>query len=435
MNKKVGTLALGGAALACFIALSGCVRVDRASLKEDAAKQWYKGVTHFHTLWSDGDAAPEVAVKWYTEARYDFVSISDHNILQTGEHWYPISTNKQGRLTLAKVQALRDEFGPDWVVVRENAEGQEMRLKTLEELQARFARPGFLVIPGEEITAKMSVHVNAVNIRERIAPAEGGSVVETLRKNLEAIEAHGHAHGVDVLAHINHPNWSGTITAEEIVEVGGERFFEVYNGHGGVRNWGDANQHIVSTDQLWDIILTLRLAQPGHTDRPMYAVATDDAHNWFYKGVGRAIPGRGWIAVLSKKLEAESLIAAMKRGEFYASSGVTVSQITVTPKSYSVWIQAEPGVTYKTQFVGTPKRTNTRGEPVLDKEGKPVRATRQYSPEVGKVLFETTANPAVYRFTGKEMYVRAKVTSSKLKANPFQEGDYEQAWLQPVVVK
>jgi len=434
MNKQLGTLALGGAVLACFVALSGCAHVDRASLKEDAGNRWYKGVTHFHTLWSDGDAAPEVAVKWYANARYDFVSISDHNILQTGEKWFAISTNK-GRLTPARVQALRDEFGPDWVVVREGAGGLEMRLKTLEELHERFAHPGFLVIPGEEVTAKMAVHINAVNIRDRIAPAEGSSVVETLRKNLEAIEAHGHAHGVDVLAHINHPNWAETVTAEEIVEVGGERFFEVYNGHGGVRNWGDANQHIVSTDQLWDIILTLRLAHAPDTARPMYGVATDDAHNWFYQGTGQAIPGRGWVVVLSKKLEAEALIAAMKRGEFYASSGVAVSQIMVTPKSYSIQIAAEPGVTYKTQFIGTPKGTDTRGEPVFDKEGRPVRATRRYSPEVGKVLFETTANPAVYRITGDELYVRAKVTSSKLKLNPFQEGDREQAWLQPVVVK
>jgi len=435
MNKKVRTLALGGALLTCFVAWFGCARVNRASLKEGAGKHWYKGVTHFHTLWSDGDAAPETAVKWYTDAGYDFVSISDHNILQTGEKWAPISTNKQSRLTPAKVQALRDEFGQDWIVIRQGAEGPEMRLKTLEELQARFARPGFLVIPGEEVTAKMSVHVNAVNIRERIAPAQGGSVVETLRKNLEAIEAHGHAHGVDVLAHINHPNFSGTITAEEIVQVGGERFFEVYNGHGGVRNWGDANRHIVSTDQLWDITLTLRLARQRNTARPMYAVATDDAHNWFYQGAGRSIPGRGWIVVLSKQLKAEALIAAMKRGDFYASSGVAVSQITVTPKSYSVQIAAEPGVTYKTQFIGTPKGTDTRGEPVFDEQGRSVRATRRYSPEVGKVLFETTANPAVYRITGDEMYVRAKVTSSKLKPNPFQEGDREQAWLQPVVVK
>jgi hypothetical protein len=31
------------------------------------------------------------------------------------------------------------------------------------------------------------------------------------------------------------------------------------------------------------------------------------------------------------------------------------------------------------------------------------------------------------------MFVRAKVISDRLKPNPFQEGDYEVAWTQPVV--
>ena len=31
------------------------------------------------------------------------------------------------------------------------------------------------------------------------------------------------------------------------------------------------------------------------------------------------------------------------------------------------------------------------------------------------------------------MYVRAKVISTKLKTNPYHEGEYEAAWVQPVV--
>jgi len=59
--------------------------------------------------------------------------------------------------------------------------------------------------------------------------------------------------------------------------------------------------------------------------------------------------------------------------------------------------------------------------------------TRIYSDKVGTLLLETTGVPAVYTFTGDELYVRAKVISSKLKADPFQEGDLEMAWTQPVV--
>ena len=29
--------------------------------------KWYKGNTHTHTWWSDGDSPPETVVKWYKE--------------------------------------------------------------------------------------------------------------------------------------------------------------------------------------------------------------------------------------------------------------------------------------------------------------------------------------------------------------------------------
>jgi len=34
---------------------------------------------------------------------------------------------------------------------------------------------------------------------------------------------------------------------------------------------------------------------------------------------------------------------------------------------------------------------------------------------------------------GNELYVRARVTSSKPHPNPFAEGDHEMAWVQPVL--
>ena len=40
---------------------------------------------------------------------------------------------------------------------------------------------------------------------------------------------------------------------------------------------------------------------------------------------------------------------------------------------------------------------------------------------------------ASYKLTVKELYVRAKVTSSKPHPNPYQKGDTEVAWTQPFV--
>ena len=409
------------------------VGLEAGDLQAGDGKTWYKGVTHFHTLWSDGNGAPEVAVQWYRDAGYDFVCVSDHNIFQAEERWFAVSDEAKSRLTTEKVDALRGAFGDDWVETRTRDGKTEMRLKTYDDLVARFEAPGeYLLIPGEEVTSPKAVHINALNIRATIPAADGPDPVTIMRKDFAAIEAHGRDYRVPVLAHLNHPNFADAITAEEIVAIGGERFFEVYNGHGSVRNWGDAANHIVSTDRLWDIVLSLRLGRDGDTRRPMYALASDDAHNWFYRGVGSSIPGRGWIVVLAEELSTEALIAAMNLGHHYASSGVRVERIVVSDEGYAVHIAAEPGVTYTTRFIGTPKDADLSAEPVRDDAGNPIRATHRYGDDVGKVFLETTDNPAVYRFTGEEMYVRAKVTSSKPVEHPTVDGDLQEAWLQPV---
>jgi hypothetical protein len=56
-----------------------------------------------------------------------------------------------------------------------------------------------------------------------------------------------------------------------------------------------------------------------------------------------------------------------------------------------------------------------------------------YSPEIGKVVAESTDPRPSYKLTGKELYVRAKVVSSKPHPNPYAKGDVEVAWTQPVV--
>src|SRR5882672_1456491 len=42
---------------------------------------WYRGNTHTHTLNSDGDSTPDDVVKWYREHGYEFLVLTDHNVL------------------------------------------------------------------------------------------------------------------------------------------------------------------------------------------------------------------------------------------------------------------------------------------------------------------------------------------------------------------
>ena len=52
--------------------------------------RWFKGNTHTHSLWSDGNDLPEMIVDWYKNEGYDFLALSDHNTLSRGQRWMPV---------------------------------------------------------------------------------------------------------------------------------------------------------------------------------------------------------------------------------------------------------------------------------------------------------------------------------------------------------
>src|SRR5262249_3750487 len=50
-------------------------------MAQSAALRWYKGNTHTHTLNSDGDSTPDEVARWYREHGYQFLVLTDHNVL------------------------------------------------------------------------------------------------------------------------------------------------------------------------------------------------------------------------------------------------------------------------------------------------------------------------------------------------------------------
>ncbi len=367
---------------------------------------FWKGNTHTHSLWSDGDAAPEWIADWYTKQRYNFLVLSDHNILSEGSKWFPV---KEGtRLTPQRLESLEQQFGPANVETRENGDGSKsMRLKTLAELRKQFEQAGqFRFLQGEEITdgfESANIHINAFPLSEKIDPLKGGSVVETLQRNFDRIHEISTQTGKPILAHLNHPNFTWSLTWEDFAAIRHEKFFEVYNGHNSVRNYGDENRP--STEQMWDLVNTARIRQ--HDLPLLFGLATDDSHHYHAWGGKNTNPGRGWVMVRAASLEEGALIDSMFAGDYYASTGVSLN-FRQDPSTIHVRIDAEPGVQYTTEFIGT------RGE------------------QIGVVLHSSMETDCSYKLTADDVFVRARVRSSKLHPNPFAEGDVEMAWLQPV---
>jgi hypothetical protein len=390
--------------------------------------RWYKGNLHTHSLWSDGDDFPEMISDWYKQRGYDFLAISDHNTLQAGEKWVKLGDLKKKKAEVA-LEKYRARFG-DKVQTRGDAADQtlEVRLQPLETYRGWLEEPGkFLLIQSEELSDKFEkkpIHINAANLAEEVKPAGGNSVREVIENNLRAIKEQSRRLNRPVLPHLNHPNFGWGVSAEELAHVVEEPFFEVFNGHPGVRQPGDAEH--MSIERMWDVCNTIRLAQLGAP--PLMGLGTDDSHHYHVGGPNRSAPGRAWVMVRAAALTPEALIKAMEAGDFYASSGVTFKDVRYSPEAKTLTVEIEPdtNATFTTQFVGTPRDFASAGG-AASKDANPLT-----SEQVGVTFATVQGTRASYKLTGRELYVRALVTSDAPHPNPSLKGQTKQAWTQPV---
>ncbi len=400
------------------------------TLQATGPLKWYRGNLHTHSLWSDGDDYLESIALWYREHNYDFLSFTDHNILADRERWIDVEKSKGKQNAFDK---LKQKFPNGWVEERRQDDRLETRLKTFREVSDRFNEPGkFLLIQGEEVSdsfQKFPIHMNATNLQELIVPRHGDSVAETIQNNTNALIVQRERTGQPMIIHLNHPNFGYGVTAEDLMRIRGENFYEVYNGHPGVNNSG--NKEHASTERIWDIINTFRLSELDLP--PLLGLGTDDGHAYHNIPSRASEPGRGWVMVLADALTPERLIDALEAGRFYASSGVTLERVTSWPGGLTVDVKPEPDMTYAIEFIGTRKNFDKTSTPVLDKDGKEVRATQRYSNDIGQVLARSDQPTGTYRFTGDELYVRARITSSRKHPNPSEVGEFERAWTQPAV--
>ncbi len=433
------------AALVASWWLPGPLTAQNSSENEPSAR-WWKGNLHTHSFWSDGTDFPDMIARWYYDRGYHFLALSDHNILSRGRRWMDVGTieSRGGKDCLPKYV---DAFGDSWVEFRQIAppagdpekgasaktQGtRQVRLKTLNEIRTRFEQPDrFIMIEGEEISdsvAGLPVHMNATNLSQLLPPVGGSTVREAIDNNLRAAAAQAEKSGREMMVHLNHPNFGWAVTAEDIAWTTREQFIEIYNAHPAVNHLGDDKRP--SVERIWDIVNTIRLDQLEA--QPVFGLGVDDSHE--YHGRPGSRPGRAWVMVRSQELDAESLIAAMYRGDFYSSSGVTLLDVRFdeASKTLSLNIDAAEGVSYETKFIGTRRDYDKTTSVQKDESGTPIRGTKSYSADVGAVLATSSDLTPKYHFRGDELYVRAVVTSSRAHPDPSFDNQFEQAWTQPV---
>lgn len=387
-----------------FVLLLSGILLNSCKSPETKPLTWFKGNLHTHTYWSDGDEFPEMVLDWYKSKGYDFIALSDHNTVANEEKWVVI---QKSPLYETSFQNYLTKFGDDWVEHKNDTGRIQVKLKTFDEYKSKMSSDDFLIIPSEEISnyvGKTPVHINATNIQKLITAPNGNTVAEAMQQSVDAVLKQREETGVPMIPHINHPNFRWAITLEDMISLKGERFFEVYNGHFLVNNYGDSAH--MSTETMWDKI---NIAYANRNQPLMLGLATDDSHNYHQFGAAFANAGRGWIMVQAEKRDAASLITAMEAGRFYASTGVTLKKLSVEENEIEIEVSEYSGIQYTIQFIGV-----KRGE------------------SEAAILETVNGINGRFAFTDEYLFVRAKITSSKPQSNPFQEGDVEAAWTQPV---
>ena len=386
--------------IVCILLLNNCSAPVQSNLK------WYKGNLHTHTYWSDGDEFPEVVLDWYQSKGYDFIALSDHNTLSEDEKWIVVQKSPMYEQSF---QDYLKKFGDNWVEFKTDTGRTQVKLKTFSQYKEKLSNENFLIIHSEEITDRVGskpVHLNATNIQEFISPQGGATVAEAMQNNINAVLDQRKKLNVPMFPHINHPNFGWAATVDDLISLKGERFFEVFNGHPLVHNYGDSIH--MSTEMMWDKI---NIAYTNRNQPLMFGLATDDSHNYHEFGSSFSNAGRGWVMVQAASLTPESIIAALEAGTFYSSTGVTLKKLEVTQDEINIEIDEETGVNYTIEFIGVLKN---------ESEGKVIKKVEGIK---GSMPLESS-----YRF------IRARISSTKQKENPFQEGDFEMAWTQPISI-
>ncbi len=253
---------------------------------------WVKGNLHCHTIASDGDTEPSAVCRFYAKHGYHFLSITDH---------------------MRRVE-------PSWV---DDAHG-------------------LLLIPGEEMQTRgddapeAPLHVNGIGVTKRLSSEPAETRAQAIQACIDAILDDGG------IAQINHPNWHYAFNHEVISGTRGALLLEIFNGHPAVQNEGDADH--ISVERMWDHLLS--------AGRVMYAVAVDDSHHFHEFAPQMANPGRGWVWARVEHLTMDDVLSAIRRGDFYASTGVELKDLQIGLGSIRLSIRKPRGESFVTRFIG-----------------------------------------------------------------------------------
>ena len=232
-----------------------------------APGQFYRGNLHTHSTLSDGVLSPEEVCRRYAAEGYDFIALTDHFV---GQYDYPIA---------------------DTTPYRSNS---------------------FTTILGAELHSGAMQngeiwHILAVGLPDDFAPTNSPHF-RPVDAQESGPDIARRARDAGAFVAVAHPQWSG-LTLDDARSIDAAHAVEAYN-HGCA----------IGCDRPDGFHTLDLLLSEG---KALTLVATDDAHFAESDHFG------GWVMVRAVENAPEALLAALKRGDFYASQGPELRAVSL----------------------------------------------------------------------------------------------------------
>ena len=247
--------------------------------------RYFKAALHTHTNISDGAPSPEEMKEIYKSKGYQILSITDHNIIV--DHAY---LNEEDFLLLTGAEYNVNE--PGWAEKR-------LWVKTYH-LNFIAKRPDNLWQPFIPKAPKDSSRHYLEHV------TDGGFPWVYDVDNINAMIAEANRQGFLVM--YNHPNWS----LQDWSDYGpleGLWAMEICNYDSGKGGFLDRDNSRIYREMVC-------------AGKNLFPVASDDAHS-----AGTA--GGGWVMVGAEKLEYGAVMDALEKGDFYASTGPELYEVSL----------------------------------------------------------------------------------------------------------
>lgn len=255
--------------------------------------KYYKAALHCHTNISDGGPTPEEMKQIYKSKGYQILSITDHNILVDHS-----ALNEEDFLMLTGAEYNIND-GDEWAQKR-------FWMKTYH-LNFIAKRPDILWQPYLPRYPKDTS-------RHYLELVENGGFpwvydIDNINAMIEEANRRG------FLVMYNHPNWS-LQDHTDYLPLKGLWAMEICNYDSGRNGSLDRDNSRIYREMV-------------NAGKRIFPVASDDAH-------GEKGAGGGWVMVGSDVLEYTAVMDALEKGDFYATSGPELYEVSVADGKLTV---------------------------------------------------------------------------------------------------